>query len=85
MDTENFANWLQTVFIPNAKTYAPEGYSGPIYLIVDGHKSHTSLDAWRIASDNNIKMMFAITFFTHSTAIRCSIFRSTKEVLVFST
>jgi len=37
-------NWFKEVFIPEANANRPEGYDGPLFLILDGHTSHTNID-----------------------------------------
>ncbi|XP_046581221.1 MFS-type transporter clz9-like, partial [Haliotis rubra] len=51
MDSELFASWLHTVFIPHINRCAVKK---PVVLFVDGHSTHLTLDACNACIDNNI-------------------------------
>jgi 4-hydroxybenzoate polyprenyltransferase len=57
MNTEIFNSWFKGVFIPEANSHRPEGYDGPIFLILDGHTSHTNIDLIIAARLNNIELI----------------------------
>ncbi len=51
MDSELFASWLHTVFIPHVNRCAVKK---PLVLFVDGHSTQLTLDACNACIDNNI-------------------------------
>ena len=50
MESELFVKWLEVVFIPGIETLKK-----PVFLLVDGHSSHTTLHA-STCRDNDIIM-----------------------------
>jgi hypothetical protein len=65
MNSDVFLDWFINVFIPGANEYRPDGYNGPIFLILDGHISHTTFDVIKTAKDNNVVMIRLPSHSTH--------------------
>jgi len=65
MNSEIFLEWFQSVFIPGADKYRPIGYNGPLFLILDGHTSHTSYEVIKAARDNNVELIRLPSHSTH--------------------
>lgn len=56
MDSIRFLDWFQNVFIEKTKDQ-----EGPKLLILDGHKSHITLELSEAAVKNNISVICLIT------------------------
>jgi hypothetical protein len=65
MKAKNFVFWLDEVFCPYARDCAPEDYNGPLFLILDGHTSHLSIDAIKTARGNNVVLIRLPSHSTH--------------------
>jgi hypothetical protein len=57
MNSEIFNSWFNEFFIPEANANRPDGYDGPIFLILDGHTSHTNIDLIATAHQNNVVLL----------------------------
>jgi hypothetical protein len=55
MRTANFIHWLDDILCPFARDLAPEDYEGPLFLILDEHTSHVSIDVIKAARDNDME------------------------------
>jgi hypothetical protein len=65
MKTANFIHWLDDIFCPFARDRAPEDYEGPVFLILDGHTSHVSIDVIKTARENNVVLVRLPSHSTH--------------------
>ena len=65
MNSEIFSDWFVNVFLPEANKCKPSKYNGPIFLILDGHVSHTTFDVIKTAKDNNVVMIRLPSHATH--------------------
>lgn len=66
MNSNVFRHWLEFHFLPEAKSFAPKGYTGTFILFLDGHVSHTSFEVCQFAEKNKICL---IRFPSHSTHV----------------
>jgi len=62
MDSELFVEWLKTVFIPDINT---RQVKRPVILLVDGHKTHMSLEASDTCNENNIILYCLLEHASH--------------------
>lgn len=65
INSDLFLHWFEQQFIPEANQYRPDGYTGPIILIMDGHSTHTNLNICRSAHENNIILLKLPSHATH--------------------
>ncbi len=65
MKSKVFVGWLEIVYLPEAKSIAPEGYPGPFILIVDGHTSHTTFKVVTFCDANQTILICLATHSTH--------------------
>ncbi|XP_060603827.1 uncharacterized protein LOC132756711 [Ruditapes philippinarum] len=64
MDSEVFISWLKEVFIPCVEA---RKVKKPILLLVDGHKTHITMEASNICVENGIEMYCLLEHSSHLT------------------
>ena len=62
MESANFKQWVEKMFIPAVKYLATKS---PVVLFFDGHHSHISLELIELARDNNIHLFCLPPHSTH--------------------
>jgi hypothetical protein len=81
MTTQNFLEWLEKVFVPQAKKYAPPGYRGQIFLYVDGHSTHTTPEVVEFCVKNHITLLCFPAHATHVLQpLDRSVFKPAKNI-----
>ena len=53
MDASNFLSWFRKLVCPAVSHLTS---TGPVFLFMDGHHSHISLELIRVARDNNVQL-----------------------------
>jgi hypothetical protein len=57
MNSEISNSWFKEIFILEANANRPVGYDGPLFLILDGHTSHTNIELIVTARHNNVEVI----------------------------
>ena len=74
IDSELFLTWLKTIFL---KYVVPQR---PVMLLIDGHKSHMTLDAIDLCRSNDVILFCLPPHTTHALQpLDVSVFKSLKD------